>query len=243
MEKLLSLSKMGILEVNLEGIIQSADQGVFEVFDLDSVYNVKEEIKNKKIYGILTLEKPDKESLLSKIKGATQSLEKIEIDLKTLKSTKKRIQFNITMSGKNAVHILVIDNTEMKFSENILEQLNSMYKTLLAIAPIGILLVDSNGIIIEFNNYLAHMMGAKTPSEFIGKDIFSIIGLREINFTEEIKTVLQKAQPAAGDKKYMTPYGKTIFFNYIIVPVPLTKEEKKVSAFAIIEDRSNINER
>jgi hypothetical protein len=84
------------------------------------------------------------------------------------------------------------------------------------------------------------MFGAKTPDEFVGKDIFSILGLREINFIEDIRTVLEKGTSIAGEKKFMTPYGKSITFSYVIVPVPLYSHEKKISAFAIIEDRTNI---
>lgn len=243
---ILQLAKMSLMTVGLDGTIIEADAGTCVVFDLEGIYDQVGELEGKKLYNIMSLKDKEKDRLLATLQQSTNSeLTREDRIIKTLKGTEKRVQLNylklITEEKEILIKLLAIDTTDLKFSEKKLENMNLMYKTILGAAPIGILLIDSQGIIKEFNSYLVNMLGAASAKDFIGKDIFTFSGFQEINFLEEIRSVLKSKNPAAGEKKFMSGYGKAVYFSYVLVPVP-TETESEIAVLGIIEDRTKIRE-
>lgn len=243
---ILQLAKMSLMTLSLDGTIVEADPGASVVFDLEGIYSEMSELEGKKLYTLMSLKDKEKDKLLATLQRAsTTELAVEDRTIKTLRGAEKRVELNylkiVTDEKEVVIKLLAKDITDLKFSEKRLENVNLMYKTLIGAAPIGILLVDNKGIIKEFNSYLVNMMGAASAKDFVGKDIFTFSGFQEINFLDEIRTVLKDKRPAAGEKRFMSGYGKATYFSYVLVPVP-TDNESEIAAFGIIEDRTKIRE-
>lgn len=243
---ILQLAKMSLMTLSLDGTIVEADAGTCVVFDLEGIYNDLSELEGKKLYNIMSLKDKEKDKLVSTLQRATTAeLVTEDRNIKTLRGTEKRVELNflkiVTEEQETFIKLLAKDITDLKFSEKKLENINLMYKTLIGAAPIGILLVDSKGIIREFNSYLVNMMGAASAKDFLEKDIFTFSGFQEINFLDEVRSVLKDRRPAAGEKRFMSGYGKATYFSYVLVPVP-TDKESEIAVFGIIEDRTKIRE-
>jgi PAS domain S-box-containing protein len=247
-ENILKLSKISLLTIKEDCSIIAADYSAIDIFELTGIYDEPEELEKKKLCSILGLAVDARAELIKMF--STMQLNKLEsrdFTINTLKGDEKQLQISFlkveSEDNEKLIKVLVKDVTDIKASEKMLSSLNLMYKTIINIAPIGILLVDNNGIIREFNNYLANMMGAQSSADFLKKNIFTIIGLEEINFLSEIRFVIRSKRPAAGEKKYISNYGKTVYFSYILVPVPVqTTDDDQVSVFGIIEDQTKIKE-
>jgi PAS domain S-box-containing protein len=114
--------------------------------------------------------------------------------------------------------------------------INSLTQTILNVAPIGILIIDNDGKIVEFNPYLASVFGASNPEKFIGMKISSITGLKEIGLLDDINEVIESETPIANKAKYMSPFGKTAKLSYIVAPI----KEKRVilGTVILIEDET-----
>jgi PAS domain S-box-containing protein len=243
-ESILKLSGLSLLSIKENATIISADNGAISIFDLDGIYTSIEELEGKKLNNILGLKTKDLTNFNSAIESvSSKKLITIDLDLKTLRGNEKKIRLSflkINSDGETCIKVLAKDLSEDGVSLKNLLAVNQLYKTILSVAPVGIMLVDKDGAIKEFNNYLVNMFGAKTDTDFIGKSIFSFSGLQEINFLSEIKNVLKDKKPAAGERKYVSDYGKSVYFNYILVPIFFSEQE--VGAFGIIEDRTKIIE-
>jgi len=246
-ENILRLSGLSLLTIKEDDTIIDADWGAIDIFELDGVYSKPEELESKKLFNMMSLRDAERKSFLENIER--MQLNKLfaeERDIRTLKGNQKKIQINylkiINEEKETSVKVLTKDVTKLRASEQNLQNINIMYRTLIGAAPIGIMLIDKDGVIKEFNSYLVNMFGAKSEEEFIDKNIFSFAGLQEINFLSEVKTVIKDKKPAAGEKRYVTNYGKSIYFSYVLVPIFINKESTEVSAFGIIEDRTKIRE-
>jgi PAS domain S-box-containing protein len=243
-ESILKLSGLSLLSIKENATIISADNGAISVFDLEGIYTSIEELEGKKLNNILGLKSKQLTDFNSAMENvSSKKLSVIDLDLKTLRGNEKKIRLSflkISSDGETCIKVLAKDLTEDSANLKNLLSVNQLYKTILSVAPVGIMLIDKDGAIKEFNNYLVNMFGAKSDTDFIGKIIYSFSELQEINFLSEIRSVLKDKKPAAGEKKYVSDYGKTVHFNYILVPIFF--EEQEVSVFGIIEDRTKIIE-
>lgn len=244
-ENILRLSGLSLITTKEDDTIIDADWGAIDIFDLEGVYSKPEELENKKLFNMMSLRDADRKNFLENIERLPlNKLLAEEREIRTLKGNLKKLQINylkiINEEKETSVKILTKDVTRLRSTEQNLQNINTMYRTLIGAAPIGIMLIDSEGTIKEFNSYLVNMFGAKSDEEFVGKNIFSFSGLQEINFLNEIRIVIKDKKPTAGEKKYITNYGKSIYFSYVLVPIFMNKDNSEVNAFGIIEDRTKI---
>jgi PAS domain S-box-containing protein len=246
-ESILNLSGLSLISLKTNDEIISADNGAISILDLDGIYTKVEELESKYFINFLglksTLQVAEHTKMLESV--SNKELTTKTLNIKTLKGNDKKIQLNLLKvfsDGEVSIKVLIKDITADGFNEKNLLAINLMYKTIINIAPIGIMLIGRDGAIKEFNNYLVQLFGAKSNEEFINKNIFNFNSLKEVGFLNEISFVLKNNKPSAGEKKYITDYGKVVYFSFMIVPVPDTIIEKEINAFGIIEDISKARE-
>jgi PAS domain S-box-containing protein len=240
-QRSLVLANVGFIEIDEDGVILDANEAILELLDLGGIYGDANELINKKIENIVG---PGYgEECVFKVKdvfGKDRSIA-MECNIKTIRGGDEKI-FNINAIPdynlefkKDVVKIIATDLTDLKNTEKKLENKSKMYQTLISVAPIGIALIDSTGKFTECNTYLTMIMGAPSADDFIGKTIYDFASMQEVGLVSEIRSVLEKGEPAIGEKEYVSQYGKKVHLSYAFVPV---KENGKFSAFGILEDRS-----
>jgi PAS domain S-box-containing protein len=242
-ESILKLSGLSLVSIKEDATIISADSGAITILDLDGIYNSVDEIEGKKLNNILGLKTNQQLSdFISALENVSnRELTTKDFGIRTLRGNDKKVQLSflkVSSDGETSIKVLVKDLTADYLNEKNMLAINLMYKTIISIAPIGIVLVDKNGTIKEFNNYLVNMFGAKSNIEYLNKNIFSFANMKEVGFLDEIDFVLKNNQPSAGEKKYIAEYGKVVYFSYMLVPVPSAIQEKEINVFGIIEDIS-----
>ena len=242
-QRSLVLADVGFIEIDEQGIILDANEAILKLLDLGGIYGNADELKNKKIENIVGPGFAEK--CAENVKGVFGKDKHINMEckIKTIRGNQEKL-FNINAISdynlefkKDVVKIIATDLTNLKNTEKELANKNKIYQTLIGVAPIGIILIDSTGAIKEYNTYLATIMGAPNADEFIGKTIYDFASLQEVSLTTEIRGVLEKGEPAIGEKEYVSQYGKKVSLSYAFVPV---KENGKFSAFGILEDRSRM---
>jgi PAS domain S-box-containing protein len=246
-ENILNLSGLSLLSITDAGKIISADAGAGTILELNGIYNKTEEIDGKDLIIFLGIKSNQQMAEYAKMIESVSSEELTvkDLNIKTLKGNDKKIQLSLLRvfsDGQSSIKVLLKDLTLDSFNEKNLLSVNLMYRTIIGIAPIGIILVDRAGTVKEFNNYLVNMFGEKSNEKYINKNIFTFNSLKEVGFLDEISFVLNNNKPAAGEKKYITDCGKVVYFSFMLVPVPDVILEKEVNAFGIIEDISKARE-
>lgn len=242
-QRSLELANVGFIEIDEKGIIIDANSAILRLLELDGIYSNASELKKKKIENIVG---PGYgEECANKVKsvfGKDKSVY-MECIIKTIRGTEEKMfsinaipDYNLEFK-KDVVKIIATDLTDLKNTEKKLQSKSKMYQTLISVAPIGIALIDSKGKFIECNTYLTTIMGAPSAEEFLEKTIYDFASLQEVGLTTEIRGVLEKGEPAIGEKEYVSQYGKKVSLSYAFVPV---KENGKFSAFGILEDRSRM---
>jgi PAS domain S-box-containing protein len=220
-----------------------ANEAILKLLELDGIYSDAEELKKKNIKNIVG--SGYEEQCADKVKsvfGKDRSIN-MECKIKTIRGEEEKVfsinaipDYNLEFK-KDVVKIIATDLSNLKHVEKELDSKSRMYQTLISVAPIGITLISSKGEFIEYNSYLATIMGAPNPDEFLGKTIYDFASLQEVGLTKEIRSVLDNGEPAIGEKEYVSQYGKKVELSYAFVPI---KENGKFSAFGILEDRSRM---
>lgn len=221
LERSLSFYGIAAVEVDEAGKIFSAQGGTVTVLELDDLYDSPAELIDKSLFNICKFDE------LSLEEGSK------EVEAITLKGTKKIFSTHVTKL-KDRFSITFRDITRYKNTQKAIVESNRRYKTIVSVAPIGIMIVAKDKTIKEFNNYLASILGSQHPEGFIGKRAKDIPGLTEAGIVQGIGDVLRDGMPVTNQLNFLSQFGKTAKISFIITPIK--DDEEITGAFVLVED-------
>jgi PAS domain S-box-containing protein len=107
-------------------------------------------------------------------------------------------------------------------------------------SPVGIVLINPNGNVIDVNNAAVKMLGSPSVEATKKLNLFETKPLIAIGFTNDLQHCLTTKEMVYNEKKYTSVWGKEIFVKYYLVPIVIEGEVESV--LANIEDITHVKE-
>lgn len=148
------------------------------------------------------------------------------------------VEINATMietEGKQEILSLCRDITERKRAEEALNRSQERYKLLHEYAPVGILLVDRSGQILELNSATLQILGSPSPEATKTLNIITFPLLVKAGISDAFKRCVDTGQTVFGEYPYISNWGKHIMMQLRFVPI-LDNHAKVDMVNTIIED-------
>jgi len=113
----------------------------------------------------------------------------------------------------------VEDITERKRVEQRLRENEEKYRSLFEYAPIGILLADTRGEIIEVNPAALQILGSPSAEATKSINILTFQPLIEAGITADFQKTLATGQSARLEHPYTTKWDKSIYMQMLFTPI------------------------
>lgn len=130
------------------------------------------------------------------------------------------------------------DITKRKMVEGALKESEQKYRSLIEKAPVGIILVDKQGEIININPKLLEILGSPSTDSTKSINVLSFPNLLEVGISEDVKFCVENEEPVVSEKPYTSKWGKNLYLRYHLTPVYDT-EENLQGVQGIVEDITN----
>ena len=130
---------------------------------------------------------------------------------------------------------LNIELEERRRAEILLSKSERKYRLLYDIAPIGIVLVDNEGKILEVNRSILEILGSPGPDATKAINMFTFPPLVEAGISDLFKTCMLENRPIDTELFYTSKWGKEICLRTILTP-KLDDHGNVEGCLAVMED-------
>ncbi|MBN2346929.1 MAG: response regulator [Candidatus Aminicenantes bacterium] len=124
---------------------------------------------------------------------------------------------------------------ERKRAEDALRQSEERYRRIVDNAPLGILIADCQGRIIDVNPKLLSILGSPSAEATKAINLLSFPPLIEAGISAAYKKCLNESRLISGEFPYTSKWGKKVCFRAHLVPV-LDREGAIIGVQGLIED-------
>ena len=111
------------------------------------------------------------------------------------------------------------DFTERRQVEERLRENEAMYRLLFDSAPVGILLVDTQGNILEVNQVALQILGSPSAEATKEINLLTFQPLVEAGISADFQKGINNAQPAIAEYLYTTKWDKSVFITLRFTPL------------------------
>ena len=129
------------------------------------------------------------------------------------------------------------DITERKLAEEALGTSESKYRLLFDIAPIGIILVDTEGKILEVNTSILKTLGSPGPEATKSINMLTFPPLAEAGISDLLRTCMTENRSIDTELFYTSKWGKELCLRIILTP-KLNEQGDVSGCLAVMEDIS-----
>lgn len=215
-----------VIKIDNEKNIVDVEGAVLDAFDLNGVYESKRDLIGKNMLSIANFDNLDLN---------VKTTEKQLINVVTLSNTKKTFS-NYAIVHKDYMLLAFQDITKAAKEKLTIEKALKRYQTIANIAPIGMIVTNSNLVVKETNSYLSALFSSGPAKELVGKKISDIPGLKETKIEEAAREAIITGEPSVRDCNFFSEFGITASLTYT---VSLIKDEDKImSVFILVEVRN-----
>ncbi|MBN1897527.1 MAG: PAS domain S-box protein [Spirochaetes bacterium] len=152
----------------------------------------------------------------TKNKGESKKIRELERQVKELKEKLSTSKSNI----KNIIE------------KNSLEK----YHFLLQNAPLGIILIDTKGNILDVNSALLEILGSPSEEETKKINLFTFPLLVKAGVSTDLKNCIKRKKKGIAEHEYISKWGKRSYLRYHLTPV--FGKKKIAGVLAVVEDIS-----
>ncbi len=116
-----------------------------------------------------------------------------------------------------------------------LVEYESKYRLLLDNSPLGILLANTEGQILEISSSLEKIIDFRGLDEIKSSNVFTFPWMAEAGISEGIRTCMDQGKLISLEAPHTSAWGKQNFLNIIVVP-KFSKDGKVEGCLVVIED-------
>lgn len=127
------------------------------------------------------------------------------------------------------------DITERKRAEETLRQSQERYRLLYEYAPVGIVLADLSGEVLEVNPSALQILGSPSGEATKGINLLTFPPLIGAGISDAYKRCIETRQTVFGEYPYVTKWGKAIYMQMQFVPISGDQDHVTL-VHTIIED-------
>ena len=124
----------------------------------------------------------------------------------------------ITLGGEPRLLSTVYDTTARKKAEDALRASEERYRLLHEYAPIGILLVNRSGQILQVNSAVVQILGSPSAEATMAIDFLTFPLLIEAGISGDFQRCVKTGQVVSGEYPYTTKWGKSLQLLLRLVP-------------------------
>jgi len=121
----------------------------------------------------------------------------------------------------NTLEFLQKKNEELANENKNIRKSEEKYQTLIKNSPIGILLIDKNGSIIEVNQALLDILGSPDDNKTKSFNLFEYQPVIDSGITHNLKKCFLADETITDDCLYFSNWGKRVYIRYSLVPIKL----------------------
>lgn len=128
----------------------------------------------------------------------------------------------------------------LKQAKEIAETSELQVRNVIDHSPIGVLVIDKEGNILDLNDASIRILGS--PSRELTKkiNILKTKPLQDIGFVDDFKQCIYTKQLVSNEKQYTSLWGKSVYVKYFLVPIII--DNKVSSILANLEDITEVKE-
>jgi len=132
-----------------------------------------------------------------------------------------------TEDGKMVGVVLVFqDITDSYYLQQKIIASEHLYKKLVNNSPTGIMLINSEGQIIEINKQIVSILGSPSIEATQAINVLKFQPLIDVGFAKDFDKCFKTKELIINEGKYLTKWGKNIFVKYYLVPIELANDKK-----------------
>jgi PAS domain S-box-containing protein len=136
------------------------------------------------------------------------------------------------MTGVIVVFQDITDNYRM-FQRVLLSDIRQ--KALIQHSPLGVLLINEDGQIMEINNSAVNMLGSPSPEATKRINILNFEPLEKAGFKHDFLNCIQTNSQVEAERKYISKWGKEMYVKYYFNPIILPDTEEKGVLRSIVD--------
>lgn len=155
--------------------------------------------------------------------------------------TRRYVQYRYSSlhlgEGEDGYLVVITDITERKRVENELTESEKRYRSLVNDAPLGIISIDREGMILDVNPMLLEILGSPSAAATRAINVFSFPPLVEAGVAADVRRCIESGKPQVSERPYSTKWGKDVYLRYHLRPTR-GPDGKVNGAHAVVEDVS-----
>jgi PAS domain S-box-containing protein/putative nucleotidyltransferase with HDIG domain len=124
---------------------------------------------------------------------------------------------------------------ERKRVEATLRENEQRYRLLFENAPLGILLANPQGEIVDVNPTTLHILGSPSVEATKAINILTFPPLIQMGFAADIQRCIETGQSIVAEHPYTSKWGKSIFIQYYVTPI-LDEARRVILVQVMFED-------
>ena len=124
-----------------------------------------------------------------------------------------------SVNSHSVIQCNIRDITERKQAEKRSREHEARYRLLFESAPVGTLLADTQGEILEVNPAALQILGSPSAEATKNINLLTFQPLIEAGISADFQKVMDSAQSLVAEYPYTTQWGKTIFITLRFTPL------------------------